>query len=271
MDPQHNMGTDGFVWFFGLVEDRDDPKQVGRVRVRCFGFHDQDDGQLPTTALPWASTTQTVLSAAHQGIGTTPTGILEGSMVWGFFLDGHYCQQPFVVGTVAGMPGGVSDLSKFMTGAAKLPKGTAPYEPADPAKPQYPYNTVTQTEAGHVIEIDDTPGAERINVYHRMGTYFEMGPQGDHVLRSARDDYEIILRNKTLYVGGNLQIVAAGNLTASVKGQATIAAVGAVSVKSNASATVMAPSITMMEQPAGVSVNPKGGSTITPQPRYQGD
>jgi hypothetical protein len=54
MDPQHNMGTDGFVWFFGLVEDRDDPKQVGRVRVRCFGFHDQDDGQLPTTALPWA-------------------------------------------------------------------------------------------------------------------------------------------------------------------------------------------------------------------------
>ena len=33
------MGKDGFVWFVGVVEDRNDPKKVGRVRVRCLGYH----------------------------------------------------------------------------------------------------------------------------------------------------------------------------------------------------------------------------------------
>ena len=29
------MGLDGFIWFVGVVEDRNDPDQLGRVRVRC--------------------------------------------------------------------------------------------------------------------------------------------------------------------------------------------------------------------------------------------
>ena len=33
------MGLDGFIWFVGVVEDRNDPDQLGRVRVRCLGFH----------------------------------------------------------------------------------------------------------------------------------------------------------------------------------------------------------------------------------------
>ena len=33
------MGQDGFVWFVGVVEDRNDPDQLGRARVRCLGFH----------------------------------------------------------------------------------------------------------------------------------------------------------------------------------------------------------------------------------------
>ena len=28
-----------FTWFMGVVEDRMDPEMMGRVRVRCFGFH----------------------------------------------------------------------------------------------------------------------------------------------------------------------------------------------------------------------------------------
>ena len=36
------MGLDGFIWFVGVVEDRNDPDQLGRVRVRCLGFHTED-------------------------------------------------------------------------------------------------------------------------------------------------------------------------------------------------------------------------------------
>ena len=38
----HFMGMDGFVWFTGVVEDRDDPDQLGRVRVRILGYHTED-------------------------------------------------------------------------------------------------------------------------------------------------------------------------------------------------------------------------------------
>ena len=31
------MGKDGFQWFVGVVEDRQDPQKLGRVRVRCLG------------------------------------------------------------------------------------------------------------------------------------------------------------------------------------------------------------------------------------------
>ena len=34
---QNFMGMDGFIWFTGVVEDRNDPSQLGRVRVRCVG------------------------------------------------------------------------------------------------------------------------------------------------------------------------------------------------------------------------------------------
>ena len=40
-----------FQFFFGVVEDRDDPKQLGRVRVRAFGGHNDDKDAIPTNTL----------------------------------------------------------------------------------------------------------------------------------------------------------------------------------------------------------------------------
>ena len=42
MADNYFMGLDGFVWFTGVVEDRNDPAKLGRVRVRCLGFHTED-------------------------------------------------------------------------------------------------------------------------------------------------------------------------------------------------------------------------------------
>ena len=36
------MGKDGFTWFVGVVEDRNDPQKLGRLRVRCLGYHTED-------------------------------------------------------------------------------------------------------------------------------------------------------------------------------------------------------------------------------------
>ena len=49
------MGIDGFRWFMGVVEDRHDPEKASRVRVRCFGYHDDNLEKIPTEDLPWES------------------------------------------------------------------------------------------------------------------------------------------------------------------------------------------------------------------------
>ena len=70
------MGKDGFVWFVGVVEDRQDPQKLGRVRVRCLGHHTEDNVKLPTADLPWAHPMNPITSATVSGVGQTPLGCL---------------------------------------------------------------------------------------------------------------------------------------------------------------------------------------------------
>lgn len=51
-------------------------------------------------------------------------------------------------------------------------------EPTTAYNASYPYNQVIETEAGHVIELDSTPNAERIHLYHKSGTYIEIDVNG---------------------------------------------------------------------------------------------
>ena len=39
---KHFMGEDGFVWFTGVDQDRNDPDALGRYRVRFLGYHTED-------------------------------------------------------------------------------------------------------------------------------------------------------------------------------------------------------------------------------------
>lgn len=98
---KNSMGLDGFVWFFGIVEGRMDPLNLRRVRVRCFGWHDDSLSAIPTDQLPWA---QVVAS------GDRP--LREDDMVFGFFADGRNGQQPFIVGRIDGIFSQANNPSK---------------------------------------------------------------------------------------------------------------------------------------------------------------
>lgn len=96
-------GTVEFVWWFGVVEDINDPLKIGRCRVRVFGYHTSDKGALPTTKLPWASVILPPTSASMGGVGVN-TGLLPGSHIFGFFLDGKDAQKPVILGSFPGIP-----------------------------------------------------------------------------------------------------------------------------------------------------------------------
>jgi len=98
------MGKNGFQWFVGVVEDRQDPKTLGRLRVRCLGYHTEDLVKLPTSDLPWSHVMNPITSATVSGLGQTPLGAVEGTWVVGFFQDGAEAQQPIIIGTLPGVP-----------------------------------------------------------------------------------------------------------------------------------------------------------------------
>jgi len=101
------MGRDGFTWFIGVCEDRDDPKALGRIRVRCFGYHTDDLTKLPTQDLPWAH----VMLPPTAQVGAFHN-IKPSDWVFGFFRDPDTLQQPVIMGIMPGIPSTAADPSK---------------------------------------------------------------------------------------------------------------------------------------------------------------
>jgi hypothetical protein len=104
-------------------------------------------------------------------------------------------------------------------------------EPATKYAAVYPYNRVMETESGHVLEFDDTPGAERIHIYHRSGTFQEMHPDGSMVTHIDKDAYEIVISDKNVYVKGSLNITADQDITLKAGTSVTIEAGTDVKIK----------------------------------------
>lgn len=93
-------------WFTGVVEDRHDPLKQGRVRVRVAGVHPfsriQGDVEgMPIEDLPWMSVVLPVTSAGMSGNSGSITGLVEGSHVFGQWLD-KYKINGIVQGTTTG-------------------------------------------------------------------------------------------------------------------------------------------------------------------------
>jgi hypothetical protein len=137
MAQNHFMGLDGFVWFTGVVEDRNDPSQLGRVKVRCLGFHTDNKDDIPTADLPWAHIMHPVTNPSVQGLGQTPSFLVEGTWVIGFFSDAKEKQQPIIMGTLPGYPQSTPDITKGFND----PNGT------------YPSSAITHS--GHSTEESD--------------------------------------------------------------------------------------------------------------------
>ena len=332
------------VWY-GIVEDRQDPLKIGRVRVRVHGAHTHLKDQIATPDLPWAQVILPTTEAGLSGFGRG-NGLVEGSTVFGFWRDENYMQDPVVLGVTAGIPSqgsritikdeliqrkieeGFNDPRRLTvtdytdtpdgetpthdrtrsfglttaldtapkhvdsltinydgTGSTitevKLTKDDLPYYPkyydasdlndnttgiatythrsftevvaqpigddkvenvkhvntkeiftdntkkrtvdeewgfpVSPAKPVYPYNKSMTTESGHIIEIDDTLGVERMALEHRSGTFHEIHPDGSEVTRIVNDNYTVVAKDNKLIIGGDVDVsIEKGNVRIAV-------------------------------------------------------
>jgi hypothetical protein len=220
-----DIGDEGFRWFFGFVEDIIDPDELGQVKVRIPNIH----GDMPKEDLPWATVVTPVTSASSLEVGVSPLGLKVGSMVFGFFADGREYNIPVILGSINKINDGDKsrhDVSRLARGTNSIVKKPLGPEPESAYKAKYPFNKTYTTESGHAIEIDDTPGQERIHLYHKTGTYVEINKDGRMVTRVEGDDYEINVKNKELFVSGNMKVTVNGNVDIRVNGTYTVTSGG---------------------------------------------
>lgn len=84
-------------------------------------------------------------------------------------------------------------------------------EPVPAYNAEYPYNEVYRSESGHVFEVDDTPGHERINRQHRTGTYEEIDENGSRSQKVIGSNYEIVCGDDFVYVKGKTSVTVDGS------------------------------------------------------------
>jgi len=257
-----------FVWFEGVVEDRNDPEKMGRVRVRCYGIHTDNKVLIATEDLPWATVGQPTSSAGVTGIGESHHGLVKGSTVYGFFRDGEDRQDPLIMGAISsksmdppnprkgfndpdgqypkssllGEPDanrlarGLDTESKILVNKRNTTKGVKTStgktwdEVSTKYAAKYPFNKVTESESGHVKEVDDTEGAERLHEFHRTGTFREVHPDGTVVTRVVADNYEIVYGDEFVNVKGDVNLTIDSNCNLYIKQDWNIKVDGNVNV-----------------------------------------
>ena len=258
MSTKNFLGAE-FFWWYGVVEDRADPLNAGRVRVRILGLHTKDRNAIPTADLPWATVLGGTNSAGISGLGFSPPFLVEGSWVMGFFRDGEK-QEPVVLGSAPGYPiekakdtgfydpqliyprhVNETDVNRLaysdnhpstvLRKATRLTNiATADFnsvsaadgsvinpsdggtfdQPPIPHAPIYPYNHVTETEAGHILEFDDTNDNERIHLRHAAGSSLEYTAT-DTTQIHKNDNTILTSNNENHYIGGHSNVTIDGH------------------------------------------------------------
>lgn len=118
-------------------------------------------------------------------------------------------------------------------------------EPASPYAAQFPYNHVQQSESGHVIEIDDTPHAERIHIFHRSGSFIEWHPDGTVVYKNMKHSYSLTMADQFVKVAGNCQIAVDGDASIYARGDVHVQSEKDIAMQAKGDFNVYAQNINM--------------------------
>lgn len=95
---------------------------------------------------------------------------------------------------------------------------------------EYPFNQVQETQSGHVVELDDTPGGERVLIKHRTGSGIELRADGSAIFSSPKHKVEISGGDNNVIVEGEANLVYKGNLNVHVSGDYNLTVGGSYNI-----------------------------------------
>ena len=253
---EYGVGIKDPLFFIGVIEDNDDPRKEGRCKVRAFGVHGTNKDIAPED-LPWAIVVQGDYNpntipklnswvfgmfldgrGAQQPmvLGLIPTQMTEimNPEVTGWGVIPKSQGEKTAEGSAPediGQPQNhrlargeyidetcVTDQNTLRTRDVKI-GGTERVwsEPPSAYDAEYGFNRIIHA-GKNSIEIDSTPGAERIMVYHKSGSFVQIDNKGVKTDKTISDKYEVNDRNQHVSVGGMSTVTIMGNSYVYVKG-----------------------------------------------------
>jgi len=91
---------------------------------------------------------------------------------------------------------------------------------------KYPKAQVRETESGHIIETDDTAGAERVLIKHRTGAGIDLRPDGSIIINARNNTVRVTAGDEKVIVEGNGELIYNGNMKLNVSGNLDISVGG---------------------------------------------
>lgn len=163
--------------YVALVKDNNDPKKLGRLRVECpsvFGA---------TLISPWCEPGM-VGADSNQGLVWIPE---KGAIVWIDFPEGEL-HEPDVAPNwtygpwfdeTTGIPSHAREEQDGSDTNVQTLKGRGTgFIPTSTYATVYPNWRGLYSTSGHMLEFDDTPNQERVQLYHKIGTFLEVTADG---------------------------------------------------------------------------------------------
>ena len=213
-----------------------DESQTGRILVREILGH---SNQVNSEDLLPAYIMMPTISAGVSGVGLSPTGLLKGSRVMCMQLPNQ--PSAYILGVLNYAPEDNHSVSSYARGQGEPELKTrnriqgengAVIEPASVNKAKYPYNSTMTTRSGHIVEFDDTPGSERVHIFHKSGSYIEILPDGSIVTKSVKDHIQLAFGNISIFNQGEEDGGKDIEITSN-QGKITIAAQSDVDIYAN--------------------------------------
>jgi len=129
--------------------------------------------------------------------------------------SGDYPRREYNFGSSINKAALGTKVNQLYTGGGEIgvPLGIPKQMPS-----QYPFNQVDETPSGHVIEMDDTPGGERVLIKHRKGSGVELRADGTVVISALNNKVEVTGGDQTVIIEGHGNLVYNGNLNLKVSG-----------------------------------------------------
>lgn len=214
MGDRPSTGVDRYYGLYeAIVTKNVDPEQLKRVKVRFTEI----GGNLESAWAPILSP----MSGDGAGLVFIPE---VDSYVTIQFMAGDV-NRPVVTGGLWKTPAHKSQIPVAATKADPAFKGARGQdttttalggtiqEPADQRAPTYPSNKVICTEQ-HLIELDDTPGQERISITHKQGkSYIDIYQDGSMVVGLGKGIYLVTGGDAAEHIKGKKDTVIDGNFT----------------------------------------------------------